>query len=133
MTDRLRTIVDRLRIRPHQRILEIGCGHGVAASYIGALLQTGCLTAIDRSAKMIAAARRRNADLVAAGRAEFVVADFESWEPGASRFDVILAIRVAIFHRDRETAVARASRWLNPSGRIVVEYDTPPGALRRGS
>ena len=128
MSDRLRRIVDGLDIRPGDRVLEIGCGHGVAATFVCERLEHGRLTAIDRSPKMIAAARRRNAAHVAAGRAAFEVMQLEALELGARRFDVIFAVRVGLFHREPERAHQLARRWLAPDGAISASFDEPrPG------
>jgi ubiquinone/menaquinone biosynthesis C-methylase UbiE len=121
MTDRLRRVVERLDLRPGDRVLEIGCGHGVAATYV---LERGArLTAIDRSPKMIEAATRRNAAYVEAGMAEFLIAHLEDLDLGDRCFDVIFAVRVGLFHREPERARRLAERWLAPGGRIVSEYD----------
>ena len=55
MSERLRAIVERLGIGPEDRVLEIGCGHGIAATYVCDRLAGGRLTAVDRSEKMIEA------------------------------------------------------------------------------
>jgi ubiquinone/menaquinone biosynthesis C-methylase UbiE len=125
VSDRLERLVDRLALRPGDRVLEIGCGHGVAATLVCERLASGRYTAVDRSPKMIAAAERRNAAHVAAGRAEFLVMALEDLDLGERRFDVIFAARVGLFHRDPARAHACAERWLAPGGRLVVEYDEP--------
>jgi SAM-dependent methyltransferase len=125
MTSRLKAIVEAMKVRPRDRILEIGCGHGVAASFICERLRGGHLVAIDRSAKMIAAATSRNAAAVARGTAEFHVADFLSYAPGRQRFDKILAVRVRAFHDDADHARSVVLSWLAPGGKLFVVYDEP--------
>ena len=125
MSGRLQRVVDSLDLRPSDRVLEIGCGHGVAATLVCERLDGGAYTAVDRSPKMVEAARRRNAGHVDAGRAEFLVMALETLELGERRFDVIFAARVGLFHREPERARALAERWLAPGGRLVVAYDAP--------
>jgi ubiquinone/menaquinone biosynthesis C-methylase UbiE len=130
VSERLRSIVERLDVRPDDRVLEIGCGHGVAATLVCERLEGGHLTAVDRSAKMIEAATRRNAAYVEAGRAEFLVADLEDLDLGERRFDKIFAVRVGLFHREPERARSLVERWLAPGGELSVFYDAPSGARR---
>jgi ubiquinone/menaquinone biosynthesis C-methylase UbiE len=125
MSERLRRIVDGLGIRPGDRVLEIGCGHGVAATMV--CERGGRLTAVDRSAKMIEAATKRNAEFVAAGTAEFIVARLEDLDLGDRRFDTIFAVRVGLFHREPERARKLVEPWLAPGGTVHAVYDGPPG------
>ena len=128
MSERLRSVVKRLDVRPGDRVLEIGCGHGVAATLVCERLEGGHLTAVDRSAKMTQAAARRNAAHVEAGRAEFLVADLEALALGARRCDKIFAGRVGLFHREPERARGIVEGWLAPGGAVFVFFDPPPGA-----
>jgi len=125
MTERLAAIVDQLALRPDHRVLEIGCGHGVAATMVCERLETGRLTAVDRSPKMIEAAARRNTSYVDAGKAEFLLASLEDLDLGDRRFDVIFAVRVGLFHREPERARALAEPWLAPGGRIRAFFYPP--------
>jgi ubiquinone/menaquinone biosynthesis C-methylase UbiE len=125
MSERLRSIVEQLDIRPGDRVLEIGCCDGVAATVVCERLEAGRLTAVDRSPKMIEAAKRRNAAHIEAGTAEFLVADLEDLNLGDRRFDKIFAVRVGLFHRDPDHAHSLVERWLAPGGSVFVFYDQP--------
>ncbi|MBA3492269.1 MAG: class I SAM-dependent methyltransferase [Rubrobacteraceae bacterium] len=131
MSERLRSVVEQLGIRPDDRVLEIGCGHGVAATLVCERLEEGHLIAVDRSAKMIQAATRRNAAYIEAGRAEFFVATLEDLDLGDRRFDKIFAVRVGLFHREPERAHGIARRWLAPGGAVFAFFDQPSGPTNR--
>ena len=125
MSGRLRAVVERLDVRPDDRVLEIGCGHGVAATLVCERLEGGRLTAIDRSEKMVQAATRRNAAHVEDGRAEFLVADLEDFDPGDRRFDKVFAVRVGLFDRDPGRARGIVEGWLAPGGEVFAFFDRP--------
>ena len=125
MSERLLKVVDELGIQPRDRVLEIGCGHGVAATYVCERLAGGRLTAVDRSPKMIEAAERRNAEHVSAGKAEFLVAELEYLNLGERRFDKIFAVRVGLFHLERGRAHALVKPWLAPGGTVTTVFDPP--------
>ncbi len=125
MTERLQRVVDRLDVRPGDRVLEIGCGHGVAATLICERLTTGRYTAIARSPKMIDAAARRNAPYVEAGIAEFLVAALEELDLGDRRFDKVFAVRVGLFHREPARARGLVEPCLAPGGTLLTIFDPP--------
>jgi ubiquinone/menaquinone biosynthesis C-methylase UbiE len=117
VSERLRVIVDGLGIRPGQRVLDIGCGHGVAATYV---LERGAqYLGVDRSAKMIEAAAKRNPT------GEFRVAELEALDLGDRRFDLVFAVRVGLFHREPGRARALVEPYLAPGGRIESFFDPP--------
>jgi ubiquinone/menaquinone biosynthesis C-methylase UbiE len=125
LSERLRAVVQGLDIQPDDRVLEIGCGHGVAATLVCEQLEQGRLTAVDRSRKMVDAATVRNAAHVEAGRAEFIVASLEGLDLGERRFDKVFAVRVGLFHREPERAQRLVEPWLAPGGVVRAFYDSP--------
>jgi ubiquinone/menaquinone biosynthesis C-methylase UbiE len=133
MSDRLRAVVDQLDVGPAERVLEIGCGHGVAATMVCERLASGRLTGVDRSAKMIDAAGRRNGEHVASGRAEFLVAELEALALGDRRFDLVFAVRVRLFHTEPDRARSLVEPWLAPGGRVLSFFDAAaPRSPSRG-
>ncbi|MDQ1026525.1 putative TPR repeat methyltransferase [Streptomyces umbrinus] len=133
--ERIRQAVAALDVRADDRLLEIGCGGGVAVGLVCALLTTGTITAVDRSATATARAARRNAGPVGDGRATIVTAAFT--EPGLSaaglagrRFDKIFAIDVNLFWTGPARAeLALAAHLLAPGGALHAFYEPPGGRL----
>jgi protein-L-isoaspartate O-methyltransferase len=124
--------VELLDVRPDDRVLEIGGGHGVAATLIAERLDSGCIVGIDRSAKLAAAATRRNRAHVETGRATFVAASIERWDPGADVFDAALAVNVRLFADPGHPGHAVLRTALAPDGRLVVVFQ-PPATGQAGS
>lgn len=129
MTDRLRRVVEQLGVRPVDRVLEVGGGHGVAATMVCEVLDGGRFTGVDRSVRMVDAAARRNAGHVAAGRAEFLVGDLEHLDLGVREFDLAFAVRVASVHRDPERSRGLLQPWLAQGARVLSYFDAPGGDL----
>jgi SAM-dependent methyltransferase len=121
--ERLVWAVETLGVRPDDRVLEVGCGHGVAVSLVCERLDGGSVLGIDRSAKMIEMAARRNAAHVAAGRAAFQVAALHEADLGDARFDLVFAIHVPVLLRGdprRELAIVRSH--LGSGGRFALPF-----------
>ena len=97
-------------------LLEIGCGHGVAVSLVCKRLTTGSMTAIDRSATMVAMSRGRNAEYIASGQVTIEQASLHEADFGEQRFDKIFAIHVNLFrtHAARDLGIIR--HILKPNG-----------------
>jgi ubiquinone/menaquinone biosynthesis C-methylase UbiE len=120
---RLRWAVDELGVAPDDRLLEVGCGHGVAVSLVCERLDGGRITAVDRSPKMIEMAERRNR--AHAGCARFMAAPLERADLGDETYDKVFAIHVAALHRPGE-ALDVVRRRLAPGGRLYL-FSQEPG------
>src|SRR4051794_37773738 len=115
--------VDTLALDPADRVLEVGCGHGVAVSLVCERLTSGRITASDRSKKMIEMAARRNRDQVAAGRGELKTAALEQADLGDGRFDKVLAFNVAPLWLQPKEALGVVRRHLAADGAVYLFWD----------
>src|SRR5919198_4690434 len=123
--------VDTLQVRPADRLLEVGCGHGVAVSLVCERLTTGTITAIDRSSKMIEMATRRNREHVDAGRAVLEAVALEEADLGDRRFDKVFAFNVAAFWLQPKAALGAVREHLAPNGAVYLFWDTRHSAPER--
>jgi SAM-dependent methyltransferase len=131
--ERIGWAVELLDVAPRDRILELGCGPGVAARLVCDRLDgldgDGRLTAIDRSAVAVQRARERNAEHVTAGRLVVEQVELAKLEGEPDRFDKAFAVNVNVFWTspaDAECAVL--TRALRPGGTLLLVYAGPPPA-----
>lgn len=132
MPERLRWAVSLLDVQPTDQILEIGCGTGVAVLLIAERLDGGLVTAIDRSAKAIVAARRQNAEHISAGRALLLHADLgdlgDLGDRLDQRYDKIFAVNVNVFWaRSAIIELQVIKQLMHRDGTLRLYYETPPG------
>ena len=126
--------VDRLGAKPGDRVLELGSGHGVAVSLLCEQLgDTGLVVGVDRSATMTAAAGKRNAAHVAAGRARLLTAEVHEADLAGERFDKVLAVRFPPLLRGDPAPALRAVREHLVDGGALVVVEHPPSAGRHRS
>jgi SAM-dependent methyltransferase len=113
---------------PDDRLLEIGCGPGVAVAAVCEHLAGGRITAIDRSPTAIRRAAARNAGQVAAGRAVLRTAALETLRPedlpeGQGGFDKVFAMNVNLFWvRDPAPELELIRALLRPGGALFLFY-----------
>jgi ubiquinone/menaquinone biosynthesis C-methylase UbiE len=131
-SERLVWAVDVLDVQPSDRLLEVGCGHGVAVSLVCERLGDGRIVAVDRSTTMIEMAAQRNAAYVESGKASFATGLFDEVELGRQRFDKVYAFHVAAFWRRPAPTLDRARRLLAPAGALYL-FNQLPGWGRPGS
>jgi len=132
---RNRWAVQLLDVQPTDRVIELGCGPGVAIAALAARAIRGLVVGVDHSQVMIRQARRRNRAAVRAGRVRLIHTPVESLSVSDGPFNAALAVNTVGMWpgptaRLRELAgccgPAGASLWY-PSPAVPV----PPRPLRR--
>ena len=130
--ERVRLAVDLLGVEPDDRLLEVGCGPGVAASLVCERLVAGRMLAIDRSEIQVERARRRNEAHVASGRLVVEAVALAELDVGKTRFEKVFAINVNLFWVGPATQeLERVRRALGPDGKLFLFYEPPRAARLR--
>jgi len=129
IADRFVWVVEMLEIAPSDRLLEIGCGSGVAVSLICDRLRSGRIVAIDRSPTMIRLASKRNRAHLASGKAAFQAAALDELKFGKQRFTKAFAVNVGLFTQQPAQELKILQRLLAPGGTVFL-FNQPPTAAK---
>lgn len=131
ISKRLSDIVDALPLKKGMRVLEIGCGPGVAAREIVQRFHNIYVLGIDRSATAILKANKSGREEVKQGMLEFRKAAIEIFEleDNDQKFDIAFAVRVGVLdgrHPQQEAqAILQITRALKKNGKLFIDGGNP--------
>lgn len=117
---RNRWTVDLLDPKSGERVLEIGCGPGVALELCLSRMSVKAV-GVDHSGLMIAQASRRNTNAMRAGRLSLIEGTIDDVPGDFAPFDKLFSINVIQFV-DRAKFIARAKALLKPGGTFAATY-----------
>lgn len=126
---RIADFVASLPLEPGMRVLEIGCGPGVAAREVCRRIGHGHVVAIDRSATAIRIAGQASRAECEAGLLELRTVAIEDFAlaDGEPRFDLAFAQRVGVLdgRHPAGDALKRLKAALKPGALLFVEGAAP--------
>lgn len=129
--ERIERAVAMLDVQPHSRVLEIGCGVGLAIACLCERAPSAMIVAIDRSRAMIDRARANNRAATIAGRVALQQAALAEARLPRAAFDMIFAINVNIFWRGGAREIDSVKALLAPKGSFWTFYEPPAAAKTR--
>ena len=112
--------VSLLEAQPHDRILEIGFGPGLAVEKLSPKVTEGLIAGIDFSRTMVALASTRNAAAIGAGRVKLRYGDVLRLPYENASFDKAYSIHSIYFWRKPAGSLKEIHRVLKPSGFLVM-------------
>ena len=125
---RIRVAVDVVDPDPDARVLEIGCGPGVAMALICRRLAGGHITGLDRSATAIARAERRLSRYLDDGLADLQHRDLAGFHGDGRPFDIVFAVDVNVFWTgSAEPETTRLRDLVAEDGLVRLFYEAPVG------
>jgi SAM-dependent methyltransferase len=114
--------VGLLDVQPHDRVLEIGFGPGIAIQEFARRATNGLVVGVDHSEVMVQQARKRNAAAVRAGRVDLRLGSAEALPGFDAPFDKILAVNSLLFWDDPVARLKELHDRLRPGGQIAIVY-----------
>jgi cyclopropane fatty-acyl-phospholipid synthase-like methyltransferase len=125
--------VELLALQPGHRILEIGCGPGIALKACAEKAPEAYVVGIDHSGVMVSQARKRLAGEIKAGRADVQLVGLFDGSLDAETYDRVYSLNVIQFFLDMEEGFRRVHECLVPGGKVATTYQPRSKNPTRGN
>ena len=122
-----------LNLSPTDRVLDVGCGSGMAVGLLAEAAADGFVAGVDYSSDMVRQATRRNAAEVVSGRVELRHGDAMDLPYPDGSFDAVCAIETFYFWPDPVRGLREVYRVLKPGGEIAVALEMSKEAAAQQS
>ena len=118
-----RWTIDFMDVQPIDRVLDIGCGGGMAIRLIAQIAVGGFVAGIDYSEDMVEEARKRNVAAVRAGRVEIKHGNVAALPYDDESFDKVIAVETFYFWPDLIANLQEVRRVLKPGGLVALAME----------
>ncbi len=115
--------IEHMDVRGRHRVLDVGCGGGMAVKLLSRRAAQGFVAGVDYSMAMVEQAVRRNLPTIARGRVEVRHGDCSQLPYDDASFDQVCAIETFYFWPDPLGGLAEAYRVLKPGGQVAVTLE----------
>jgi ubiquinone/menaquinone biosynthesis C-methylase UbiE len=123
--------LELMAVRPGDRVLDIGCGVGMALARLQSATGTGFAAGVDHSPTMAKQAAWRNRAAIGVGRAAVVCGDALSLPWGDGVFDQVSAMETFYYWRDPLAGLREAHRVLKPGGQLAIVMEASADVMPR--
>ena len=113
-------MVELLDVGPDDRVVDVGCGPGLAVEAAAARARRGFVAGVDASPLMVAQASRRNRAAIREGRVEIRRGGAAALSYPDARFTRAASLNSLQFWPEAERGLRELHRVLEPGGRLAL-------------
>ena len=119
--------LEHVLIQNRSTILDVGCGGGRTIQKLAAIASEGRVYGIDYAEGSVAASRRKNAQLIKAGRVEIRLASVSQLPFHDDKFDLVTAVETQYYWPDLVKDMREILRVLKPGGTLIIIAESYKG------